>query len=344
VRATRELARRPSSASRLPCSSSKVFVSYQLATPGRPVAPTLTGFVCSPGFLNERSTCCAYWVSAKPQPLSLNADPKIDAPRLSLGAAGRPPRVVLAHNPGPLSSLDSTLRVSPIRHHHSTLSRRFCGPRSLCFSYAVACGPFRGLVPFSVFPAARSYRSPPIPTGGPVSSSGFRTLSTLCSPHDLLGLFHPNPAHGVLPSRLCSPRGAVRPFERRLPPDFPCSPALRATRRPSRDCAHRPEPEPPVLGFSQNSTSVPPWAFNLRGLLVVIACSRYDPPASPHALPRPGLRVTRPPAPQGLQLSPPQPVSLETDATSVEFLTSSTLSLLWDSLPPGARKLRLAPR
>jgi hypothetical protein len=35
--------------------------------------------------------------------------------------------------------------------------------------------------------------------GGCVASSGFRTLTTPCSPHGLPGLFHPGSAHGVLP-------------------------------------------------------------------------------------------------------------------------------------------------
>lgn len=34
---------------------------------------------------------------------------------------------------------------------------------------------------------------------GCVASSGFRTLTTLCSPHGLPGLFHPGSAHGVSP-------------------------------------------------------------------------------------------------------------------------------------------------
>jgi hypothetical protein len=34
---------------------------------------------------------------------------------------------------------------------------------------------------------------------GCVAPSGFRTLSAPCSPHGLPGLFHPGPAHGVLP-------------------------------------------------------------------------------------------------------------------------------------------------
>jgi hypothetical protein len=46
---------------------------------------------------------------------------------------------------------------------------------------------------------------------------GFLTSSTPCSPHDLPGLFHPGPAHGVFPSRPFSPRNAVRSLERRDP-------------------------------------------------------------------------------------------------------------------------------
>jgi len=43
-----------------------------------------------------------------------------------------------------------------------------------------------------------------------VAPTGFRTLSTPCSPPDLPGLFHPGPAPGVHPSRLCSAVSAVR--------------------------------------------------------------------------------------------------------------------------------------
>jgi hypothetical protein len=63
----------------------------------------------------------------------------------------------------------------------------------------------RGFLPFSVLPVAGSHL---IPAGsrptGYVSPSGFRTLSALCSPHDLPGLFHPGPAHGLCPSRFSS--------------------------------------------------------------------------------------------------------------------------------------------
>jgi len=80
----------------VPLSSSKVFVSYQLATSSRPVAPTLTGFAGPPGFLNERPRCCAYWFSAKPPPLFLSIrDRNLIAPKLGAEAATRPPRPTL---------------------------------------------------------------------------------------------------------------------------------------------------------------------------------------------------------------------------------------------------------
>jgi hypothetical protein len=53
------------------------------------------------------------------------------------------------------------------------------------------------------------------PSTNSLSPSGFHNPSALCSPRDLPGLFHPGPAHGVYPSRLCSLPGAVRSLERR---------------------------------------------------------------------------------------------------------------------------------
>jgi hypothetical protein len=49
---------------------------------------------------------------------------------------------------------------------------------------------------------------------------------------------------------------------------------------------------------------------------------------SPHPLTRflgRAFTLTRPPAPQGIPLPTPQPISLETDATSLGLLTSSYL-------------------
>jgi hypothetical protein len=45
---------------------------------------------------------------------------------------------------------------------------------------------------------------------GYVAPSRFLAPSTLCSPPSLSSLFHPDPALGVHPSRLCSSRDAVR--------------------------------------------------------------------------------------------------------------------------------------
>lgn len=67
-------------------------------------------------------------------------------------------------------------------------------------------------------------------TTGHVSSSGFCTLSTLCSPPDLPSLFHLGPVLGVLPSRLLSARVAVRRLRRRFPHGVPF--ASRSRRSP----------------------------------------------------------------------------------------------------------------
>jgi hypothetical protein len=117
--------------------------------------------------------------------------------------------------------------------------------------------PFRGLFPFSVFPIARSHIAPMrFHLTGYVAPLGFRTPSTLCSPHDLSGLFHPDPAHGVLPSRLFSPRNAVRSLKRRNPHAIGydanvVSPPQGFTR--PGDPAHRPR------GLAKDPGRMPPW-------------------------------------------------------------------------------------
>lgn len=51
------------------------------------------------------------------------------------------------------------------------------------------------------------------------ASSGFLTLSTLCSPNDLPSLFHPGSVFEILPSRFAPPNDKpVRSLERRSPP------------------------------------------------------------------------------------------------------------------------------
>jgi hypothetical protein len=71
---------------------------------------------------------------------------------------------------------------------------------------------FRGLVPYSVCNHEERLISDRSHPAGYVASSEFLTLSTPCSPHGLLGLFHPSPAHGVCPSRFCSLPAVVLPL------------------------------------------------------------------------------------------------------------------------------------
>jgi hypothetical protein len=77
--------------------------------------------------------------------------------------------------PDPLSGSDSTLRVSPIRHHCGTSCRMLLPIRDPLLSQSrTARSPFQGLVPFSVFPITRSL---PRPTrsqrAGPLRPQGF---------------------------------------------------------------------------------------------------------------------------------------------------------------------------
>jgi hypothetical protein len=64
---------------------------------------------------------------------------------------------------------------------------------------------FRGLSPCDVFPATGSDACVCVRgctrSADAFASSGFRTLSTLCSPRNLPSLFHPGPVFGVRPSR-----------------------------------------------------------------------------------------------------------------------------------------------
>lgn len=100
----------------------------------------------------------------------------------------------------PLQSLTTRRRESP------------CEPSS----------PTASLLPR--FPPLRRFSNiaePPNSSGslstGYVASSGFRNLSTLCSPRCLPGLFHPESTLGVLPSRPSPSADAVRSLKRRTP-------------------------------------------------------------------------------------------------------------------------------
>jgi hypothetical protein len=185
-----------------------------------------------------------------------------------------------ASTPQPIPTLESVGTSplgfgSPTQFHqlHTARSRRRA--RRLPRPCSV-----RGFFPYSVLPVARSHLAPAgtQPTGY-VASTGFRTLSTLCSPRDLPGLFHPGSAPGV-PLRGLSLHGAVRPLERRTPQVFGGAPASLAS--PS-GIEHTMEILHTGLGFSQVTAPLPPWDWPLRGFLPTPAVDRVT---SPPPLPR----------------------------------------------------------
>jgi hypothetical protein len=163
-------------------------------------------------------------------------------------------------------------RVSPIFHRGSV-------PRLLTCSSAPPLPRFFPLQRLNNFAEPRSSDSSQ--TAGRVASSGFRTLSTPCSPQSLPGLFHPGPAHGV------SLRGFVpqaAPYTLRMSFGLVCrvpqgfvltmplqaaSDRRRATRFPSRDSSRYPKLRPQVLGISQGT---PRWSLHgfvpLQGFLL----------------------------------------------------------------------------
>jgi hypothetical protein len=110
---------------------------------------------------------------------------------------------------------------------------------------------------------------PHIPAGsqtdGYVAPSGILTLSTPCSPRDLLGLFHPRSALGVLPSRLSSFHGAVRPLGRRAPQGLP-SPQ-QTERIPTRTLTPQ-KAQRQAWVLARLLTCMPPWAFSASRPLV----------------------------------------------------------------------------
>jgi hypothetical protein len=123
----------------------------------------------------------------------------------------------------------------------------------------------RGSFPFSVLLAVRSHLAPAgsQPTGS-VAPPGFRTLSTLCSPHDLPGLFHPGsalgvPLRGLFPARCRTPSRAPDPsgFWRA---------SLRKLAAPT-GIEHTVQILPAGLGFSQVTAALPPWDWPFRGFL-----------------------------------------------------------------------------
>ena len=201
---------------------------YELATLRRRRTPPLIGFVCLPESCQQQR-CHACRFSANPlcrYPSFRRsvADSTLGPPRRCL-----PP--ILPERGYPLSGFGSLSECHP----YITASARPCIAR------------FGTLAPSEVFcPSAScqsrgatyTRRAPPL--AGYVAPPGFRTLSTLCSPRDLPSLFHPGPALGLRPSRLSSPRCAVRPLERRFPHGFRSTPFGREL--PLRVWARRADP------------------------------------------------------------------------------------------------------
>jgi hypothetical protein len=136
-----------------------------------------------------------------------------------------------------------------------------------------ATHPFRGFFPFSVFPVARSHL-PPVSfhLTGYVAPLGFRTPATPCSPHDLPSLFHPGPARGVVPSRPCSPRNAVRSLERRDPHAIGSTPKHRP---PPQGFARSEDPARESWGLAKIHAGCPRGIVPLRGFL--LAAPRCEP-------------------------------------------------------------------
>jgi hypothetical protein len=158
--------------------------------------------------------------------------------------------------------------------------------------------PFRGSFPFSVFPTARSHIIPmSFHLTGHVAPLGFRTPSTPCSPHDLSGLFHPDPAHGVLPSRLYSPRNAVRSLERHNPH------AIGHDANAASPPQGFARPEDPALrpwGLAKDPSRMPPWDSSPPRFLALRA--GYAPIIAhphPHTLRRLGRKLALSVVPQG---------------------------------------------
>jgi hypothetical protein len=207
----------------------------------------------------------------------------------------------------------------------------------------------RGFVPCSVLPVARSHVAPAgSQPAGSVASPGFRTLSTLCSPRDLPGLFHPGSALGVT-LRGLFPTWCRTPSRAPDPPGFRRSPS--GQRLPLGDRAHHADPARGLRGLAGRPRrclhgfvhSEASCGDQLRTELPVRLPSRAFP-----SRPRAGLPVGAP----GSLLFTAQPLSLEIGVASMGFCTSS-LSRLFGATPglgyrfpsvPGPRRRRsLAP-
>jgi len=161
---------------------------------------------------------------------------------------------------------------------------------------------------------------------GSVAPSGFRTLSTLCSPCNLAGLFHPATTLGV------SLRGLVPHAAPYVLSDAGSLVVTRIafdrdTKLHIRGSMHAVCSPPVALGFSQVTTSVPPWVS-----LFEVSCWR-----PPMEIPRTGSIIPSRSSPRRPSRSPPllnprvlgclgRSRSLSRTTTLLEISTSSTLS------------------
>lgn len=151
--------------------------------------------------------------------------------------------------------------------------------------------PFRGFFPFSVLPATKSHLTlVSLHLTSYVAPLEFLTPSTPCSLRDLLGLFHPSSARGVLPSRLCSPRNAVRPLRRRDPHAIACR-CWKTTASSPQGFARSRDPALGRWDLAKRRARCPHGILPLRGFLLAMPDRHRQthsngPPSRPsHALP-----------------------------------------------------------
>jgi hypothetical protein len=139
---------------------------------------------------------------------------------------------------------------------------------------------------------------------GYVAPSRFLAPSTLCSPPSLSSLFHPDPALGVHPSRLCSSRDAVRPRRRRLPHGVP-TPLPQKRGPPLQGWFTSPEARTERLGFSQDLPSYASLGLTSRGFLLRVAGEPVTcPPLAPLSrFVAAAFTLTSTPSPQGFHHS-----------------------------------------
>jgi hypothetical protein len=185
-------------------------VSYGLTTcRHRPVVSSRG--VCLPLRVLQQRRCRAYWVSVIPLRRCLNPHTEACSPNSTLRFLRRCPSCTVKYRNESSLRLWLPYRVLLVRHRGRSSSSTRSRP-------AAISRPFQGFFPYSVFPATGSYLTPAgSHLAGYVTSSGFLTLSTFCSPRSLPGLFHPGTALGVNPTRPLSFLGAVRLYEASQP-------------------------------------------------------------------------------------------------------------------------------